>query len=38
MKLITKAGIYETDTFWQMIIEVLRHRFWHLKTERKWKD
>lgn len=38
MRLITKAGVYETDTFWQMILEVLKHRFWHLKKEGKWKD
>jgi len=30
MKLIVKEGSYEADTLWQLIIEVLKHRFWHL--------
>jgi len=31
MKLIVKEGSYEADTLWQLIIQVLKHRFWHLK-------
>jgi hypothetical protein len=38
MKLITEAGTYEADTFWQIIIEVLKHRFWHLRKHGKWID
>ncbi len=37
-KLTTKDGVYETDTFFQLIIEVLRHRFWHLRKHGKWID
>lgn len=37
-KLITKAGIYKSDTFLQLIIEVLKHRFWHLRKHGKWID
>lgn len=37
-KLIVKAGVYETDTFWQLIIEVLKHRLWHLRMHGKWID
>ena len=37
-KLITKAGIYESDTFLKLTIEVLKHRFWHLRTHGKWID
>ena len=36
--LTTKAGVYETDTFLQLVLEVLKHRFWHLKTHGKWMD
>ena len=37
-KLITRAGIYETNTFFQLVLEVLKHRFWHLRTHGKWMD
>jgi len=37
-KLKTKDGKYETDTFFGLIIEVLKHRFWHLIKDGKWKD
>ena len=37
-KLVCAAGTYETDTFWQMIVEVLKHRFWHLRFHGKWMD
>jgi hypothetical protein len=38
MKLIVKNGTYEADTLWQLIIEVLKHRFWHLIKDGKWMD
>jgi hypothetical protein len=38
MKLITKAGTYEADSLWKIIIEVLKHRLWHLKNHGKWMD
>lgn len=39
MKLIVKGvGAYEADTFWQIIIEVLKHRTWHLFKHGKWMD
>jgi hypothetical protein len=39
MKLIIKkVGYYEADTFWQLIIEVLKHRTWHLFKHGKWMD
>jgi hypothetical protein len=37
-RLEVEAGVYETDTFWQLIIEVLSHRFWHLRKHGKWID
>lgn len=36
--LICKAGIYEADSFFALVIEVLRHRFWHLIKHKKWMD
>ena len=38
MKLITKAGSYEADSFFRIIIMVLKHRFWHLIKHGKWMD
>jgi hypothetical protein len=38
MKLIVKAGTYEADTLLGIIIEVLKHRFWHFRTHGKWID
>lgn len=37
-KMTCKAGIYESDTFLNLIIQVLKHRFWHLRTHGKWID
>lgn len=37
-KLICKAGIYEADSFFALIIEVLKHRFSHLIKDGKWID
>jgi hypothetical protein len=38
-KLIVKdAGVYKCDSLVSLIIEVLKHRFWHLRTEGKWID
>jgi len=37
-KLVVKEGEYYADTFWQLIIEVLKHRFWHLRKHGKWMD
>jgi hypothetical protein len=37
-KLIVEAGVYEADTFMSLIIEVLKHRFWHLRKHGKWMD
>jgi hypothetical protein len=37
-KLTCKAGTYEANTFFKLVIEVLKHRFWHLKTHGKWMD
>jgi hypothetical protein len=37
-KLTCKAGSYEADTFWGIIVVVLKHRFWHLLTDGKWMD
>jgi len=38
MKLIVKEGTYEADSLFNLIIEVLKHRFWHLRTHGKWMD
>ncbi len=32
------AGTYEADTFFSLVIEVLKHRFWHLRKHGKWMD
>ena len=37
-KLICKAGTYEANTFFALIIQVLNHRFWHLRMHGKWID
>jgi hypothetical protein len=37
-KLKCEAGIYESDSFFQLVIEVLKHRFWHLRKHGKWID
>jgi hypothetical protein len=37
-KLICNAGSYESDSFFTLIIQVLKHRFWHLRTHGKWID
>ena len=34
-KLLTKAGTYEADSFFQLILNVLIHRFWHLRNHGK---
>ena len=38
MKLIVKQGYYESDGLWSLIIEVLKHRTWHLFKHGKWMD
>ena len=39
LKLIVKgAGVYKADTLLQLIIEVLKHRLWHLLNDGKWID
>jgi hypothetical protein len=38
MKLIVKQGYYEADTLTALIIEVLKHRTWHLFKHGKWMD
>ena len=38
MKLIVKQGYYESDSLWSLIIEVLKHRTWHLFKHGKWMD
>lgn len=39
LKLIVKgAGVYKAHNLWQLIIEVLKHRFWHLLNDGKWID
>ena len=37
-KLIVSAGVYEADTFFDLVMQVLKHRFWHLRTHGKWMD
>jgi hypothetical protein len=37
-KLIVNEGYYETNSFFELIIEVLKHRFWHLRKHGKWMD
>jgi len=33
-----KEGTYEADTFFALVVEVLKHRFWHLRNHYKWMD
>ena len=37
-KLVCAAGTYEANSLWSIIVEVLKHRFWHLRTYGKWMD
>lgn len=37
-KLICDAGSYEADSLFSLLVEVLKHRFWHLRTHGKWMD
>jgi hypothetical protein len=37
-RLIVEEGEYEADSFSSLILEVLKHRFWHLRTHGKWMD
>jgi len=37
-KLTCNAGTYEADTFLGIVIEVIKHRFWHLRKHGKWMD
>jgi hypothetical protein len=32
------AGIYEADTLFGLIWEVISHRFYHLIKDKKWMD
>ena len=39
MKLIVKGkGVYQADTLWDLIVEVLKHRMWLLFKHGKWMD
>ena len=37
-KLICKAGTYSANSFFKLIFNVLKHRFWHLRNHGKWMD
>lgn len=37
-ELKTKAGSYYAQSFWGIITEVLKHRFYHLTHHGKWMD
>ena len=37
-KLICKAGTYSANSFFKIVVEVIKHRFWHLRTHKKWID
>ena len=32
------AGEYQANSLFKLFIEVITHRFWHLKTHGKWMD
>jgi len=36
--LYVKAGIYESDTLFGLLWEILKHRFYHLRKNGKWMD
>lgn len=33
-----KEGCYSADSIIKLLIEVFRHRLWHLIKEKKWRD
>jgi hypothetical protein len=37
-KLEVEEGFYKSDSLTSLILEVLKHRFWHLRTHGKWMD
>ena len=38
MKLTVDDGTYESETLAGLILEVLRHRFWHWRNGDGWRD
>lgn len=34
----TTAGSYEATSLWGLFVEIMKHRFWHLRTHGKWMD
>jgi len=38
MKLIINEGTYEANSLMGIIIEVIKHKFWHLRKHGKWMD
>ena len=32
------AGVYESDTLFGLLWEMLKHRFWHLRKHGRWMD
>ena len=37
-KLIVPEGTYEANSLVMLLVEVLRHRFWHLLNDGRWMD
>lgn len=37
-KLVVKDGEYYANSLLELYWEVIKHRFWHLKTDGKWMD
>jgi hypothetical protein len=37
-RLVVAEGEYQSDSLFALILEVLKHRFWHLRTHGKWMD
>ena len=37
-KLMVAEGSYEADSLWSLLLEVLRHRFWHWRRGDGWRD
>ena len=34
----TIAGTYEAESLWTLFLEIIKHRFYHLKNHGKWMD
>jgi len=38
VQLVTPAGTYEARSLWRLLVEVIKHRTWHLLRGDGWVD